>query len=234
VPNLGVLFSDLSGSRRHSGSTDVHVDPVPDPVINAAGSHIRSAGFGQDGAAAGHLDNQGIVAEDLFLFFGLFRNVERFRGKWHYVPNAPAVHLIWGWLHIGSKAAFPMAVAPAGLAHHPHVLHAYPHKNRLYLPSRGFSVGGKHFSPSGAFGSFHINRQLTQNTPTSGCSDWELPAWVVFGGKLALSYHRTRPFIVNPSTGKVNFRSVGRGQEFVFDRALNPSGVDAFLNKVLA
>ena len=237
VPHLGPLFSNLSGRAGHSGATNVHVDPVPDPRICAAGTGITDAAFGQDSAAASHLDNQGVGVGSLFLFFGLFRRIEKAGSNWRYVPQAPAIHLVWAWLHVGRVVYPGVSPIPAGLGHHPHVRRAtsYPNNNRLYLPSGGFILAGKSIAPSGVFGHYHPNRQLTQHGRPVGCSDWELPTWLVRGGKLALSYHGgVAHHLAAPGATTVFFRSVGRGQEFVFDHALNPAGVDRYLGAVFS
>ena len=61
--------------------------------------------FGQVGAAEKHLENRGVGAGDVFLFFGLFRNVEKSAGRWTYVRGALPVHVIFGWLQIAERVA---------------------------------------------------------------------------------------------------------------------------------
>ena len=55
---------------------------------------------GQVGAAQRHLENQGVGVGDVFLFFGLFRRIERTQRGWRFVRNAPRQHILWGWLQI--------------------------------------------------------------------------------------------------------------------------------------
>ena len=44
--------------------------------------------FGQEGAAETHLANQGVGTGDVFLFFGLFRPVEKAGDGWRYVRGS--------------------------------------------------------------------------------------------------------------------------------------------------
>jgi hypothetical protein len=234
--SLGQLFSDLSRGKL-SGATDIHLDPIPDHTITAAGSSITAAGFGQCEAAAGHLDKQGVVQDSaLFLFFGLFRRVHFISGKWCYVRGAPKIHLIWGWMYVGSiNKGPPFTGLHPGLAHHPHAnpSRTYPN-NRIYCPGIGFKIGDRHVPGSGVCLHYSSARQLTQLTPNVGCSDWELPSWLVSENQISMSYHTKREYLHHPSANPtVRFRSAAKGQEFVFDSNLSPPGVDAYLDSVL-
>ena len=70
---------------------DVHIDSAPlwEPL------------FGQGGSAQGLLSNLGIATGDLFLFFGWFKQVyQTVDGGLRYIPGAPDVHAIWGYLQV--------------------------------------------------------------------------------------------------------------------------------------
>lgn len=72
--NVGRLVASLSGDRR-AGARKAHLDP--DLIADV---YPREPGWkpclGQSGAAQGHLRKQSVGEGDLFLFFGLFRDVE--------------------------------------------------------------------------------------------------------------------------------------------------------------
>src|SRR5579863_6503541 len=82
---LGKLVSDLTRGNI-SPDTPAHLDPD----INSA-SVPRLPGwrgvFGQAGAAERHLQNQGVEAGDVFLFYGWFRRVERSGGTYRFVQG---------------------------------------------------------------------------------------------------------------------------------------------------
>ena len=118
--DLGLLVHQLTAGRVR-GSHGAHLDPDVAP-----GDFPRQPGwrplFGQMGAAQGHLDRQGVGLGDLFLFFGLFRQVERLRRRWRFRPGTRAHHRIWGWFQVGAShrvEAMP-AEARAWAAYHPH------------------------------------------------------------------------------------------------------------------
>ena len=54
--------------------------------------------FGQVAAAQGHLRNQGVEVGDIFLFFGWFKQAHIREGSWAFIPQAPDIHVIFGWL----------------------------------------------------------------------------------------------------------------------------------------
>jgi Nucleotide modification associated domain 3 len=63
--------------------------------------------FGQADAAQQHLANQGVGREDIFLFFGWFRDVLCTDGRLRYTRSPDRAvrplnyHAIWGWMEIG-------------------------------------------------------------------------------------------------------------------------------------
>ena len=98
--NMGQVVEDLSG-----GEIQAYDLAGLDPDIRGH-ALPREEGwrgiFGQTGGSQTHLENQGVGPGDLFLFFGLFRQVEKSRNGWRFVRGAPRQHIIWGWLQIGA------------------------------------------------------------------------------------------------------------------------------------
>ena len=97
--NIGQLVVDLTGDPRRLRHF-AHLDPDLDRDTWPRADGWRPL-LGQTGAAQGHLRKQSVRAGDLFLFFGLFRRVERTRSGWRFVRQAVAKHVLWGWLQIG-------------------------------------------------------------------------------------------------------------------------------------
>lgn len=93
--SLGAVVNDLTRGKIRP-ETQAHFDPD----INF-GSIPRPENwkplFGQAGAAERHLQNQGVKAGDVFVFFGWFRQVELVFGKFQYALDAPDLHVIFGW-----------------------------------------------------------------------------------------------------------------------------------------
>ena len=136
---ISALVSDLTFGRIGADKL-VHLDPDL-----RAQSAPRQAGwrpsFGQVGTAQSHLAKQGVGIGDVFLFFGWFRQAERVGTRWRFVPGAPDIHSLFGWLQVGDV----LPVSSGTLSQLPHWLHDHPHvafassmsaMNVLYLGSK--------------------------------------------------------------------------------------------------
>src|SRR5690349_7188978 len=75
------LVTDLTRGR-YTGEDWCHADPDVDENILARKPGWRVA-LGQVSSAQGHLANQGVGIGDVFIFWGLFREVER-DSRWRY------------------------------------------------------------------------------------------------------------------------------------------------------
>jgi hypothetical protein len=126
--NLGTLVSDLTGGRVAS-SHSAHLDPDINSESIARQSGWRPI-FGQTGVAQGHLQKNGVHAGDIFLFFGLFRNVIMSRGRLVWDLQSPLRHVLWGWLQIDEFLRVDSCnTSKYGWAtYHPH-FHRHPDKN---------------------------------------------------------------------------------------------------------
>ncbi len=231
--NIGETVADLTHNR--FGSKDhAHLDPD----INHA-AYPRQEGwrplFGQSGAAQGHLDNQGVRIGDLFLFFGLFQEVEKNSLGWHFVKNAPKQHILWGWLQIGNicrvdelaKDELPWS------RYHPH---RHPSRERnstntLYIASCGLHLDGESTAPgAGCFLKSHEQLVLT-NPNGSGVTDWRLPrCFNPDNGKTPLSYHGNCNWKSKDEYVYVQRR--GPGQEFVLDLDQYPDVMDWLVQSI--
>ena len=59
--------------------------------------------LGQAGIAQSHLNQQDIGSGDVFLFFGLYRQVEETAQGWRFIKGAPELHVLWGWLQVDQR-----------------------------------------------------------------------------------------------------------------------------------
>src|ERR1019366_8353116 len=99
-----IAYKDIAGNALASVGELVHdLARIPqthrahlDPDVSAH-SIPRSEGwrplFGQVGASEKHLENQGVGIGDVFLFFGLFRNVQKSSDRWTYVRGSCPIHV---------------------------------------------------------------------------------------------------------------------------------------------
>ncbi len=227
--NLGKIVESLP-QRRVCKESSVHLDPDLDHD-----AYPREAGwrgiFGQTGAAQSHLKNRGVTQEDIFLFFGWYKRVDVIGGRISYVAEAPDLHVLFGWMQIGSihrvDSLQPSALRWARYHSHldpdraPNPLNTvYVARTELALPGMRGTVPG-----AGLFRTFRSNLCLTAPN-ARGRSEWRLPKWFYPPCReRALSYHadmrRWRR-----GTNSVYLKTVGRGQEFVLDCDSYPPALD--------
>lgn len=207
--DLPALVADLSRGRVDANRT-CHLDPDIDSTLLSRKPGWRGT-LGQDGAAQGHLTKQRVQPGDLFLFWGLFRAVEKHTGKWRYT-GAPE-HRIFGWLHIDEI----VALGPDGthalqrfpwLDQHPHARHGWGTNNTLYVASEGFSVQSRAIP---GFGVLQQGRRLSRMGSLRP-SEWSTPAWLnPKTGGTGMSYNPIDRWAED------RLRTAARGQEFVAD-----------------
>ncbi len=192
--------------------------------------------LGQAGIAQSHLNNQGVGSGDVFLFFGLYRQVEETAHGWRFVKGAPDLHVFWGWLQVDQK----YRVADLGpddlpwARHHPHLASDhYEGRNTVYVAAPMLELGnhGPEIPGWGVFRRFDQRLVLTDPDGT-GVSNWRLPRWFYpDGNKPPLTYHPDRRRWRRDADHSY-LRSVGRGQEFVLDLAHYPDAVAWLSNLV--
>ena len=178
---LGDLVEQVTRGRLN-GASLCHCDPMFE--------NGRCA-FGQAGAAQGHLENNAVSIGDVFLFFGLFANLD----------GSDRHHRLFGFLRVaevrrlGARATAEQQ--PQGFQRrHPHTIGQWPHNNHLYI-GEGMTA-------------CHASEALRLSRPGGLASHWRVPPWLRHVG---LTYHRRSDRWVGADT----LRTVGRGQEFVAD-----------------
>lgn len=185
--------------------------------------------FGQTGSAESHLRNQNVGEGDIFLFFGLFRPVERPNSKWQYVRGSRPIHALFGWLQIASPIVVSAWPTTEKWAHyHPHFDREsdprnviYDSSERLALPD--FSSG--YFAGAGVFETISPRLILT-GIDSKRPGRWLLPEWFHPETRpSALSYHRDQARWERGENGVI-LSSVSRGQEFVLDCHAYPEALE--------
>ncbi|MBB3140019.1 Nmad3 family putative nucleotide modification protein [Halomonas organivorans] len=223
---LGPLVADLTRGRV-SPDAGAHLDPDLHP-----GQLPRAPGwrplFGQMASAQSHLRNQGVGPGDLFLFFGLFRDVERVDGRWRFVPASRPRHVLWGWLQVGEALALGERL-PVGVewAHeHPHCQRLDAPRNMLYIASPRLTIDRYAIGLPGAGIFTHYATRHCLTAPNAETvSAWELPAWFQPGeGRSPLTYHAD-PRRWRRRADRVALQAVARGQEFVLDGEQYPEAI---------
>ena len=171
----GITFDKLLKQLNPKGSySNCHLDPDIRVDIRSSAPNDWQPAFGQHGTSQGLLRNQAIGENDLFLFFGWFKQVRQMNdGCFRYVRGSPNIHAIWGYLQVGRVLTTPEEIKKH--VHHPHSdCQTYGEKgNSLYLARKTLSFDESMLG----YGSlrFSENRVLTMGGATKGV--WrEIPA----------------------------------------------------------
>ena len=223
--NIGEVVEDLTG-RRHKAQDLVGLDPDVRPEALPNRHDSWRGLFGQTGASQTHLANQRVEAGDVFLFFGLFRRVEKTRAGWRFIRKARKLHMLWGWLQIEQvrkideirhDATFDWAT------YHCQFSRSGDPKNTLYVATHRLNINDTAVaSGAGVFPRFDERLVLTK--PGGSVSQWRLPRWFYpDDSKAPLSYHPSKLWRQDSEFAYVQRR--GPGQEFVLDLMQYPEAL---------
>jgi len=220
IPDEKITFSDLfynnksfydlikelkPTTKKIQPSTTAHLDPdIRKNIYNNRLNDWRPI-FGQAGAAQGVLRNNNITINDLFLFFGSFRETEYIKGKLRYKRKAKDQHIIYSYLQIGEIYRHGSEFPTFALLHpHTHERHKDLKSNCIYVSKNLLTFNG---ALKGAnFLKYNRNLVLTKIGMTKG--KWDLPP---FFRDLKITHHSQTSFKDN------YFQSADIGQEFVIE-----------------
>lgn len=212
--SVGEMVEQLTHGRIRRNYR-AHLDPDLD-----ASSYPREPGWrpvlGQKGSPLGHLVKQKVGAGDLFLFFGWFGRVEESGATWAYTRGSSAVHLLWGWLHVGS-CLDPVNLSDGPghwLAYHPHLHHSANERHAIFVASDRLAVGGRFVPGGGIFPRFSDARVLS--APGENMSLWRVPGWMhPAAGQVRFSYIHDPKRWRFEGKEEALVQSIGKGQEIV-------------------
>lgn len=207
--DTGRRFCQLNLPACFSRAEFCHLDPDIRPELyREIPKHWRPL-FGQCGAAQAHLHRKKVGPNDIFLFFGLFQEVDenfRYRGY--------PFHAVWGYFQIGEVLSPP----DPGDSWHPHTRESYKNSvgNTVYVAKK--SLDGDERIPG--YGTFVYNSasrplltlSLDGKPPVTHWSYSAVPWVEPETGESHMSYHGNRARCRNGY-----FLAVSRGQEFVLD-----------------
>jgi hypothetical protein len=235
--HYGKLVEDLTNRKKNRivGSDLVHLDPDIVRDIKKRDKDWKPI-FGQDGAAQGHLTNQGVDKGDIFLYFGLFRKVEEIDGRYRYVRNEKPFHMIWGWMQVGGKYKVdcPETSRHPWAKDHPHFYMKKPDpSNTVYVANEDLVINMVTLKNkgSGKFKAYSENLQLTKQG-SSRLTDWLLPVGIYNErATKPITYHTKESFkdIIGE---KINFISASIGQEFVIPCDEYPGAIEWVKNLI--
>lgn len=193
---LGDVVSTIT-KNRYSESSLCHYDPM---------FQGEKCAFGQTSAAQSHLANNNVGVGDVFLFFGLFSELDG-RDPHHRIFGFLTVESV---LNVGANPQ--LQDQPPGFEiRHPHTIGVWNRNNTIYLGS------GQTASTS--------DPDLRLSVVNEQVSKWNVPSWLRNTG---LTYHGRRDRWSDDDTLQV----VSRGQEFITEISGN-SEATAWLATIL-
>ena len=233
--NLSQVLSDLGNTKIKNHYA--HLDPDM-----TKGSLPRKHGwkplFGQRDSALSHLLKQKVTNGDLFLFFATFQKTDYIADKLIFDKTDKPRHIIYGYFSVGDYIDLSIKEEKTKTnydwaKYHPH-FKKNSNKNGIFVSSDYLQINEKKLSGPGAsiFKKYRTELLLT-------CSDekksiWKLPTffWPDERGKPTMTYHKNENRWER-FEDHLRLKSVGRGQEFVFDIGDNNKEVEDWLRKPL-
>ena len=195
---LGEIVERITRGRLNDADLCHH-----DPMFE-----LGRCAFGQTGAAQGHLANNEVGVGDVFLFFGLFSEID---------GNNPH-HRIFGYLEVSDVTKLgttpTSSMQPNGFQRpHPHTIGQWNANNTIY-------------SGKGTVATSDVSGLRLSVPNCRRVSDWMVPLWLRDSG---LTYHRD-PARWEPEG---TLRAVARGQEFITEVS-EDSEATAWLRSIIA
>lgn len=231
--DLGTVASDLTAGKIDADHF-AHLDPDLKHDSLPRGEEWVPL-FGQTGAAQGHLRNRNIMVGDIFLFFGLFRDIEINEGYLSWCRSSTPRHVIWGWLQVGQAVSVDACDNKKfhWARYHPH-FHRYPERNNtLYAAKKYLELPNINIHKKGAGIFEYFNQKLQLTAPESSqASVWELPKWFYPRDvRLPLSYHGDLKRWESTDAATI-LNVVSRGQEFVLECEDYPEAAEWLLGLI--
>ncbi len=200
------IIQALKPSTKIAKHQTCHLDPDIRKNIRTPHPEDRISLFGQCDAALTLLKKFGVKKDDVFLFFGWFKQTESDdNGKLHYKSNSPDVHLLYGYLQIDEIIECSNVGLPY-TKHHPHFSNAFSslQNNCVYTAKKALSLNER-IKGSGCF---RYNPELVLTAEGMSRSRWKPYS---FFKDLPMTYHTPNSY------KETYFQSAAQGQEFIVD-----------------
>ena len=224
------IIKELKPTTPYLETQSCHLDPdIREQAFSKRTENWKPV-FGQSDAAQTHLKNQGVTTGDIFLFFGLFRNVINNAGKLLWDTRSQPRHVMWGWLQIDEvlKVDSCNQTEYGWAKYHPHFHRNSDANNTLYVARSYLTLPGvaaESLAGAGVFLRISAQLALTASTATKP-SQWELPQWFYpCDNKHPLTYHSDMARWQRTENG-TKLNAVARGQEFILDTIDFPEAIE--------
>ena len=231
--DLGTIVSDLTHGKVPA-SYFAHLDPdLNHKTLPRSDKWVPL--FGQTGSAQGHLRNNNVTIGDIFLFFGLFRDIHIKAGHLSWNIGSTPRHVMWGWLQVGQIIPVDSCDREelTWAQYHPHFHRPPERNNTLYVTREDLELPNMDIQKPGAGVFEYFNPKLQLTVPESSrASLWSLPKWFYPGDdRRPLSYHGDLKRWESTDTATI-LNVVSRGQEFVLECEDYPESVEWLLDIV--
>lgn len=222
LPHHKIIDDYVSYLPELSGQDCVHLDPDIRDDLRSREAQGHKFLFGQSGAAEGHLRNQQIGKNDLFLFFGWFCDYSKVDRR--YVPTGPNQHLMWAWFQVEKKHQLEGLDSGNELLknanHHPHVARMGDSKGRLkkdslYVATSKLSFAN-HLPGAGVF-KRSGSKLLTRSCMSAASrTEWCVPSFFSTTGLTYNSKALNEYETCSKDHTRIHIKAACIGQEFVF------------------
>ena len=208
---------------------EAHLDPDLRKSILSERKEGWKKAFGQRSQSQKHLENNKVIENDIFLFFGWFQFVEFDSEKYKYKPllneYPQGFHVLFGYLQIGKIIKVKDNNYEDWLSYHPHIVlkEKSCDNNTIYVATDKLTIDS---NKPGA-GLFKFNRKLILTKENATRSIWCLPEFFHPTNNVKISYHYNQKSWID----NVTLKTVARGQEFVVHDNSN-SDVEKWVKKL--
>lgn len=222
--DTGIFYKDLLFTETESyldvmkdlgikSFSETHLDPDLDSSIRDHRMKGWRGLFGQSGISQGTLLNRNVGPGDLFLFFGWFKQVEKVEGVYRYIPHAPDLHVIFGYLEVDEVIDVNAdKEIPDWAEYHPHIQAREELKNKrnvIYVANHDFSKDGN----KRGWGSFSYRDQLVLTQEgAKNRTEWKVP--LCFRDEQAKFTHNIKRW--EEEMNGIRMQTSGRGDQEMY------------------
>lgn len=164
----------------------VHLDPDINFHVVERKSENWKAIFGQCDKAASHLKNFEVSKGDIFIFYGLYRQIVKTETGYKYNRKEKEKHVIWGYMEIGDIINIEKDVEYSeSYLTHPHFEYRDDPYNTAYVATDRLSFNQNMLGA----GTFKFSENLVLSCDPKRKSLWKLPKFFHPDNGVSMTYN---------------------------------------------
>jgi len=207
-----------------------------DPQLMRDGNSKRIV-LGQADAADGHLREHKVGKDDIFLFYGWYKEIKKTNNKWKYVRKTPDLHLIWGYMKVDKVIRLGTEEENKNILKTYPFLKDHPHLETSFCEESIKGNNSLYISAPEKYRYFKYdeNKCLTNiNSESIRRSEWRLPSF--FNQPDAFTFLKEKNFKLDGSDVIITYS--GYGQEFILDLdkvsdEIARNKIDEYIQKII-